>query len=98
MGANVFGRLRTQRDPLRMSVQVKCSPFDPIRRWQTPGIVLKFPDTEKVTGSNLVRPTTFFEIASSAVSTNGSQPPAVSPFHGWSEHLPFSLRLRMRII
>ena len=33
---------------------------------RTPGIVLDFPDTEEVTGSNPVRPTPFFEILSSA--------------------------------
>jgi len=32
MGANVFSRPRTQRDPLRMSVQLKGSPFDSARR------------------------------------------------------------------
>jgi hypothetical protein len=32
MGANVFGGPRTQRDPVRMFVQVKGSPFDSVRR------------------------------------------------------------------
>ena len=36
-------------------------------------------DTEEVTGSNPVRPTTFFEILSSAESQDGSQAPAVLP-------------------
>jgi hypothetical protein len=31
MGANVFSRPRTQRDPFRMSAQVKGSPFDSTR-------------------------------------------------------------------
>ena len=42
-----------------MSVQVMSSPLDSIRRWQTPEMSLKFPDTEEVTGSNPVRPTIF---------------------------------------
>ena len=79
MGANVLSRPRTQRDVLRIFAQVKGSPFDPARRWQTPGTALEFPGTEEVTGSNPVRPTTFFENPSSAGSPNGSQPPAVSP-------------------
>jgi len=33
------------------------APSDSARRWQTPGTVLDFPDTEEVTGSNPVRPT-----------------------------------------
>jgi hypothetical protein len=57
MGANAISRSQTQRDPLRMSVQVNCSPFDSVRRWQTPEMGLDFPDTEEVTGSNPVRPT-----------------------------------------
>ena len=57
MGANVFSRPQTQRDVLRMFVQVDGSPFDSVRRWQTPETALEFPDTEEVTGSNPVRPT-----------------------------------------
>ena len=37
----------------------------------------RHPDTEEVTGSNPVRPTTFFESLSNAESPNGSQSPAV---------------------
>jgi hypothetical protein len=66
MGANVFSRLRTQRDLLRIFSQVKGFPFDSVRRRQTPGTTLDFPDTEEVTGSNPVRPTPFFEILSTA--------------------------------
>ena len=40
-----------------MSVQVKGSPFDLVRRCQTPKSTRNFPDTEEVTGSNPVRPT-----------------------------------------
>jgi hypothetical protein len=57
MGANAISCSQTQRAPLRMSVQVNCSPFDSVRRWQTPEMGLDFPDTEEVTGSNPVRPT-----------------------------------------
>jgi hypothetical protein len=32
MGANVFSRPQTQRDVLRMFVQVDGSPFDSVRR------------------------------------------------------------------
>jgi hypothetical protein len=84
MGANVFSRPRPQRDLVRMFVQVKCSPFDSVRRQQTPGTALDFPDTEEVTGSNPVRPTRFFEILSSAESQDGSQAPAVLPNKRWS--------------
>ena len=73
MGANAISRSQTQRDPLRMSVQVKGSPFDSVRRWQTPEIGLDFPDTEEVTGSNPVRPTPFFEILRDCESRNESQ-------------------------
>ena len=41
--------------------------------------------TEEVTGSNPVRPTTFFESLSSAESLNGSQPAAVLPNKRWSQ-------------
>jgi hypothetical protein len=58
MGANVFSRQRTQRDPIRLFAQVEGPPFDSVRRRQTPKTVLDFPDTEEVTGSNPVRPTT----------------------------------------
>jgi hypothetical protein len=64
MGANAVSRLQTQRDVVGMSVQVRKFPFDPIRRWQTPGSALEFPDTEEVTGSNPVRPTRFPDICS----------------------------------
>ena len=33
MGANVFSRPQTQRDPVRMSSQVGDSQFDSVRRW-----------------------------------------------------------------
>ena len=59
MGANAISRPQTQRDPLRMSVQVKGSPFDSVQRWQTPKPGVDFPDTEEVTGLNPVRPTEF---------------------------------------
>ena len=36
MGANMFRLPQTQHDSVRMSVQVKGSPFDSVRRWQTP--------------------------------------------------------------
>ena len=35
MGANVFRRPQTQRDPLGMSVQAEGSRLDSVRRWQT---------------------------------------------------------------
>jgi len=57
MRANAIRHPQTQRDALRMLSQAKGSPFDSIRRRQTPGTVLDFPDTEEVTGSNPVRPT-----------------------------------------
>jgi hypothetical protein len=56
MGAHASSRLPTQPDPLRISMQVKASPFDSIGRGQTPQTALDFPDTEEVTGSNPVRP------------------------------------------
>jgi hypothetical protein len=59
MGANVFRRPQTQRDVARFLSQVRGSQFDSVRRWQTPGTALEFPDTEEVTSSNLVRPTIF---------------------------------------
>jgi N-acyl homoserine lactone hydrolase len=46
----------------------------------------RFPDTEEVTSSNLVRPTSFFENLSSAGSQKGSQAPAGLPHRCWSEH------------
>jgi hypothetical protein len=85
MGANVFSRPRTQRDPLRMSAQFKGSPFDSVRRCQTHGAALEFPDTEEVTGSNPVRPTPFFENPSSTESLQGSQPAAVLSYKRWSQ-------------
>ena len=57
MGANMFRLPQTQHDSVRMSVQVKGSPFDLVRRCQTPKSARNFPDTEEVTGSNPVRPT-----------------------------------------
>ena len=57
MGANAISCPQTQRDLLRMSVQVKGSPFDSVPRWQTLETGLNFPDTEEVTGSIPVRPT-----------------------------------------
>ena len=86
MGANVFSRPQTLYDPIRFFSQVADSQFDSVRRWQTPGTVLEFPDTEEVTGSNPVRPTQFFENLSSAESLQGSQPPAVLLLYRWSEH------------
>jgi hypothetical protein len=59
MGANVFSRPQTQRDSRRMFKQLKGSPFDSVRQVQTPGSALDFPDTEEVTSSNLVRPTSY---------------------------------------
>ncbi len=76
MGANVISRLQTQRDVLRMFVQTKGTPFDSVRPCQTPETGRNFPDTEEVTGSNPVRPTSFFETKFSNGSRNGSQPPA----------------------
>ncbi len=87
MGADAISRPRTQPDPLRMFAQARGSPFDSVRRRQTPRTALDFPDTEEVTGSNPVRPTTFFEIVSSGESRNESQPPAVLALRCWSEHL-----------
>jgi hypothetical protein len=57
MGANIFNLPQTQRDVLRMFVQVEGSLFDSVRRWQTLESVLEFADTEEVTDSNPVRPT-----------------------------------------
>ena len=57
IGANASSRPQTQHDSLRTFAQVKDSLFDFVRRLQTLGTVLKFPDTEEVTGSNPVRPT-----------------------------------------
>ena len=56
MGANVFIRLPPQRDLARIFLQVKGSPLD--RLSPTVTDTLEFPDTEEVTGSNPVRPTT----------------------------------------
>ena len=56
MGANVFSRPQTERDVARIFSQVKGSPLDSVRRWQTPRTALDFPDTEEVTSSNPVRP------------------------------------------
>jgi hypothetical protein len=92
MGANAISRPQTQRNLLRMSVQAKGSPFDSIRRWQTPEMGLNFPDTEEVTSSNLVRPTTFSKHLSSSESCDESQPPAILSLRYWSERL----RLRSR--
>ena len=86
MGANAFRRPQAQRDALRMFVQVMGSLFDSVRRCQTLGTTLAFPDTEEVTSSNLVRPTPFFENLSSSESLKGSQPPAVLLLNRWSEH------------
>ena len=36
MGANVFSLPQTQRDPVRFFPQVRNSPFDSVRRCQTP--------------------------------------------------------------
>jgi len=36
MGANVFSRPQTQRDVARFFSQIRGSPFDSVRRWQTP--------------------------------------------------------------
>jgi hypothetical protein len=60
MGANAISRPQTQRDSVRMFTQVKGSPFDSVRRCQTPRTSLDFPDAEEVTGSNPVRPTRHF--------------------------------------
>jgi hypothetical protein len=57
MGANVFSRPQTQRDSIRIFTQVNGSPFDSLRRSQTPITARNFPDTEEVSGSNPVRPT-----------------------------------------
>jgi hypothetical protein len=87
MGANVFSRPQTQHDAIKFFSQLRRLQFDLARRWQTPGTVLEFSDTEEVTGSNPVRPTPFFENLSSAGSPKGSQPPAVLLLNRWSEHL-----------
>ena len=54
MGANVFSRPQTQRDVARIFSQIRGSPFE-----LSPTVTdtPKFPDTEEVTGSNPVRPT-----------------------------------------
>jgi hypothetical protein len=83
MGANVFSLPQTQRDVLRMFMQVDGPQFDSVRRRQTPGTALEFPDTEEVTGSNPERPTPFFENLSSSESLKGSQPPAVMLLNRW---------------
>ena len=57
MGANVFIRLPPQRDLARIFLQVKGSPA---RLSPTVTDTLEFPDTEKVTASNPVRPTRHF--------------------------------------
>jgi hypothetical protein len=57
MGANVFSRPQTQHDPIRFFSQATGSQFDLVRRWQTAKTAPEFPDTEEVTGSNPVRPT-----------------------------------------
>ena len=57
MRANAISHPQTQRDAVRMLSQAMSSPFDSVRRRQTPGTVLDFPDTAEVTGSNPVRPT-----------------------------------------
>ena len=85
MGANVFSRPQTQHDAVRFFSQLTRLQFDLARRWQTPGTVLEFSDTEEVTGSNPVRPTPFFEILSSAGSQGGSHAPAVMPNKRWSQ-------------
>jgi hypothetical protein len=72
MGANAFSRPPTWRDPARFLSQVEGSQFDSARQLQTPGTALDFPDTEEVTGSNPVRPTTLFENLSSAGSQKGA--------------------------
>jgi hypothetical protein len=86
MGANVFSRPQTYHDAVRFFSQVKGFRIDSVRRWQTPGSALEFPDTEEVTSSNLLRPTPFFENPSSAKRARGSQPPAVLLLNRWSEH------------
>jgi hypothetical protein len=48
MGANVFSRPQTQHDAIRFFSQLRRLQFDLARRWQTPGIVLEFSDTEEV--------------------------------------------------
>ena len=54
MGANVLSRLPTQRDVARIFSQVKGPP---VRVSPTVSDAPEFPDTEEVTGSNPVRPT-----------------------------------------
>ncbi len=53
----MFSRPRTQHDLVRMFAQAMGSTFDSARRCQTPKTALDFSDTEEVTGSNPVRPT-----------------------------------------
>ena len=86
MGANVFSRPWTQHDPIRMFSQAGGSPFDSVRRCQTPRSSRNLPDTEEVTGSNPVRPTPFFEILSSDESPDESQRPGVLSLRCWSQH------------
>jgi hypothetical protein len=76
--ANVFSRLQTQRDSNRVFTQLKGSWFDSARRCRTLGTVLNFPDTEKVTGSNPVRPTSLereFECPEQGVGAIPEWPP-----------------------
>ena len=49
MGANVLSRPRTQHDPVRTFSQARGSPVDPVRRRQTLGAILEFPDTVGMT-------------------------------------------------
>src|ERR1700726_2443285 len=84
MRANAISRPPTEPDPARTSSQVKDSPFDSVRRSQTPQTTMEFPDTEEVTGSNPVRPTRFFENPSSGERHNESQRPAVLSLNSWS--------------
>jgi hypothetical protein len=86
MRANAISRPPTEPGPARISSQVKDSPFDSVRRSQTPQTAMEFPDTEEVTGSNPVRPTPFFENPSSAGSQKGSEAPAGLLHRCWSEH------------
>jgi hypothetical protein len=57
MRANAIRLPRTQRDPLRIFAQLNGPPFDSVRLQQTSQTAPDFPDTEEVTGSNPVRPT-----------------------------------------
>jgi hypothetical protein len=73
---------RSQNVPAGQELPVRLSPTVTDCR-----NALDFPDTEEVTGSNPVRPTTFFEIVSSGESHNESQPPAVLSLRCWSERI-----------